>query len=131
MKSKFVYALMVLLLFVFSGCSKDDDFITISPYNISFVHADGSAIEEGECINPFESYAVSIITKAEGDKGSFKTKVVEYTVNGITYSMIFVKDGAQLKQITLLKGVNSAQIADSGYAVTLNYVSQGDFELVE
>jgi len=118
------------LLFVFSGCGKDEEFITITPDFIAFAHADGTPITAGECINPFESYAVLIKTKSEG-KGSFKTRVVEYTVNGASHSMTFMRDGTQVNKITLIEGLNIAQIVESGYVATLNFANQGDFELVE
>jgi hypothetical protein len=54
---------------------KETEFKTIAPY--AFVHEDGSALLQGECINPNANYAVLIKTNSEGS-GIFKSTKVEY-----------------------------------------------------
>ena len=129
MKTK-IYTIFIALLLVFISCSKDEEFITISPANISFVHEDGTDIPINECINPDGKYAVKIETKAEGS-GTYKVISVDYTINGVLRTMTFLKEGAQINPITLIDGLNTVQIVESGYTSNLNFVAQSEFELVE
>lgn len=124
------FGILITLLMVFLSCSKDEEFTIISPTNISFVHEDGSKISINECINPNGKYAVLIETTSKGN-GKYKIIVVEYTVNGALYSMTFLKEGAQICPITLAAGQNTAQISGSALTSNIQYIAQGDFELVE
>jgi hypothetical protein len=74
------YSVLIAFIIVLSSCSNTDEFKTIAPASIAFVHADGSALLQGECINPKINYAVLIKTKSEGS-GIFKSTKVEYTLN--------------------------------------------------
>lgn len=125
-----IYHFAIALFFVFSGCSKDEEFSTIRPIDIAFVHADGTEIAVGECINPFENYAILIRTKSDGN-GSVKASVIEYTVNGLSHSMTFMNEGTQINKITLGEGLNTAKIVGDSLVATLNYASQIEFELVK
>jgi len=125
-----LYSILITVLVLFSGCSKDEEFTTIFPSEISFVKEDGSLLLVGDCINPANRYGVLIKTLDEG-QGAFKTTKVEYTVNGVSYSMTFMRSGTQINFVSLVNGLNIAQIVESGYVATINYVLQDDFELVE
>jgi len=131
MKNK-IYNLLVLtaILLLFSGCSKDDEFVDIVPSQINFVKEDGTLLTADDCIDPSKKYNVLIETVAEGS-GSFKATKVEYTVNGVSYSMTFMRAGTQINAVNLVNGLNIAQIVESGYVAIINYVVQTDFELVE
>lgn len=130
MKIKTYSIFIVLLLLVFLGCSKDEEFTIISPANISFVHENGTEISIDECINPEGKYAVKIETTAQGS-GKYKVISVDYTVNGVLKTMTFLKEGSQINPVTLLDGLNTVQIVESGYTSNLNFVAQGEFQLVE
>jgi hypothetical protein len=129
MKSN-LYILIMAILILFTGCSKDEEFIEILPSEINFVKENGSFLTMDDCIDPNEKYYVSIKTTAVGE-GSFKPTRVDYTVNGISYSMTFMRAGTQINAIALVKGLNIAQIVESGYVATINYAIQDEFELVE
>jgi len=125
-----IYSTILFVLILFLGCSKDEEFMTISPSEINFVQEGGSLLTIDDCIDPNEKYYVSITTMAEG-KGKFQATRVDYTVNGISYSMTFMRAGNQLNAVSLVKGLNIAQIVESGYVATINYAIQDEFELVE
>ena len=124
------YSILILLLMVLLSCSKDEDFKIISPANISFVHIDGSQIGINECINPNESYGVMIRTTSSGS-GKYKVIKVDYTFNGVLRTMTFLLEGTQINPVTLIDGMNTVQIVESGYSSNLYYAEQDPFELVE
>ncbi|MFV5690718.1 hypothetical protein ACM55K_01695 [Flavobacterium sp. LT1R49] len=124
------FSFLITIIILFSSCSKEDEFKTISPTNITFVHEDGSAILLNECIKPNINYAVLITTKSEGT-GIFKTTKVEYTLNGVPYIMSFSSDGKQSNKIKLVDGINQAEIVGSYYKAYLYFGSHDNFELVE
>lgn len=41
-----------------------------------------------------------------------------------------MRSGTQINFVSLIDGLNIAQIEESGYVATINYVLQDDFELV-
>ena len=114
---------------LFSGCSKEE-FRIISPDNISFVHADGTQILEGECITPDNDYAILIETSSSG-VGFVKTLRVDYTFNGALQTMTFLEDGNQMNPVSLVNGINTAQIIASEESSSIIFVDQGDFELIQ
>ena len=121
------YSILILVMIVFFGCS-DQDEITIRPQSISFVHADGSKIAENECISPNVNYGIKIETNYVDQNRPFR---VDYSVNGVVYTMTFTVKTSQVNPITLINGNNAAQIVGSNYKAVLKYVDQGDFELVK
>ena len=121
------YSILILVMIVFFGCS-DQDEITIRPQSISFVHADGSKITENECISPNVKYGIKIETNYVDQNRPFR---VDYSVNGVVYTMTFTVKTSQVNPITLINGNNAAQIVGSNYKAVLKYVDQGDFELVK
>ncbi|MFK5889460.1 MAG: hypothetical protein QM486_01875 [Flavobacteriaceae bacterium] len=110
------------------GCSKE--FTTISPVSISFVHADGTAILEGECIKPDIDYAILVETTTSG-VGETKMLRVDYTFNGDLKTMTFLNGEKQLNPVKLINGTNTAQIVGSDKISHITFIDQGDFELVE
>ncbi|MFT4804475.1 MAG: hypothetical protein ACI9YE_001679 [Psychroserpens sp.] len=125
-----IYSILITFLMVFLSCSKDEDFRIISPANISFVHENGAEISINECVNPEGKYAVKIETTSQGF-GEYKVISVDYTVNGVLKTMTFLKEGAQINPVTLIDGLNTIQIVESGYTSNIYFVKQDDFELVE
>jgi hypothetical protein len=122
------YYILILVMMVSFSCSDHEDEITIEPQSISFVHADGSKITENECISPNVKYGIKIETNHADLYRPFR---VDYSVNGVVYTMTFTTTTSQVNPITLINGNNAAQIAGSNYKAVLKYVDQGDFELVE
>ena len=129
MKQK-LYSVLIAFIIVLSSCSKEDEFKTIAPTSIAFVHADGSALELNECINPNTNYAVLIKTNAAGT-GVFKSTKVEYTLNGVPHIMSFVRDGEQLNAIKLIGGTNTAEVVGTPFKAYLYFNTDTNFELVE
>jgi hypothetical protein len=125
-----IYSILITFLMVFLSCSKDEDFRIILPANISFVHENGAEISINECVNPEGKYAVKIETTSQGF-GEYKVISVDYTVNGVLKTMTFLKEGAQINPVTLIDGLNTIQIVESGYTSNIYFVKQDDFELVE
>ncbi len=124
-----IYSILIIIFMLFLGCRKEE-FTIISPINISFVHADGSQILEGECITPDNDYAILIETSSSG-VGFVKVLRVDYTFNGALQTMTFLKDGDQINPVTLVSGINTAQIIESETSTSIVFVNQGDFELIE
>jgi hypothetical protein len=124
------YSILIAFVVVFLSCSKDEDFIIISPVDIRFVHEDGSDIGINECISPNEKYGVKITTNSLGN-GKYKVIEINYTINGNVRSMTFLQEGSQIDPVTLIDGMNTVQIVESGYTSNLYYVEQDDFQLVE
>jgi hypothetical protein len=122
------YSILILFMVVFFGCSHYDDEITIVPQSISFVHADGSKISENECISPYVKYGIKVETNYVDVNRPFR---VDYSVNGVVYTMTFTSSTSQVNPVTLTNGDNSAQIIGSNYKAVLRFIDQGDFELVE
>jgi hypothetical protein len=125
------YITLLLIPAIILSCSKEDEFSTVAAVDIAFVHRDGTAILDGECINPGEQYAVEITTTAEGN-GKFKTnEVVGYVINNIVQSIIFTEAGSKIVPAVLVNGINTAQLLESGKESTISNMVQGDFELLE
>lgn len=122
------YSILIVVMIVFLSCSHYEDEIVISPQSISFVHADGSKIAENECINPNVKYGIKIETNYVDQNRPFR---VDYSVNGVVYTMTFTTTTSQINPVTLTNGDNAAQIIGSNYKAVVKYIEQGDFELVE
>lgn len=129
MKQK-LYNILIAFIIVLSSCSKEEEFKTIAPTSIAFVHADGSALQLNECINTNTNYAVLIKTNAAGT-GDFKSTKVEYTLNGVPHIMSFVRDGEQYNAIKLVGGTNKAEVVGTPYKAYLHFTTNTNFELVE
>ena len=123
------YCILIVIVMFFFGCSSDDDHTPVPP-KISFVHADGSKIADNECISPSVKYAIKIEINSIYNKKA-KPVRIDYSVNGVLYTMTFSNNGSQINPITLVDGNNMAQIVGSEYKVNLKYIDQGDFKLVE
>jgi hypothetical protein len=131
-------SILIGFIIVLSSCSKDENgnevpvqqFKTITATSIAFVHEDGSALLQGECVNPDTNYAILIKTSS-GGSGDFKTTVIEYTFNSITYQMSFSSDGEQMNQIKLIYGLNKAGIVGADYKTELYFSAAETFELLE
>lgn len=127
---KFVtFSFLMALMTAFLSCSKEDDFSTITPASINFVHEDGSPIAQNECINPTTKYALLIKTNSSG-KGAFKATTIEYTLNGTPNVITISSDEPQLIGVQLNAGYNIAEIAKSDYRAILYFNSHENFELV-
>jgi hypothetical protein len=122
------YFILILVMIAFFGCSDEEEERIIYPQSISFVHADGSKIDDNECINPNVKYAIKIETNFFDVKRPF---TVDYSVNGVLYTMTFTDTNSRTNPVTLTNGDNSAQIKGSNIKAVLKYIDQGDFELVE
>ena len=123
------FGFLIALMATFSSCSNDDDFKTITPASINFVHQDGSPIVPNECINPTTNYALLIKTTSTG-KGAFKATTIEYTFNGTPNVIAFSSDEPQLIGVQLNAGYNIAEIVKSDYRAILYFNSHENFELV-
>ena len=130
MKLKY-YTIFILLFTAFTACKKDEPKLAkLSDSNVSFVHEDGTALAIDECIKPETKYAVSITVKFE-DADDIEPYKLDYTFNGVSYSMTFDKEGTQTIKITLAKGINTVKVAASNAEANLVLTAHDDFELVE
>lgn len=125
-----IYSLFTLFILVLSSCSNEEQFQTIVPASISFVHEDGSALLQGECINPTTNYAILIKTNSEGN-GVFIPTQIEYTLNGVLYVMSFISDGEKSNTIQLISGQNKAEIVGTSLSAFIYFNTHDNFELVE
>ncbi len=121
------YYILALVMFLFLACSEHEE-TPIYTKGISFVHADGSKISENECISPNTKYGIKIETNFVDINRPFR---VDYSVNGVVYTMTFTTATSQVNPITLANGDNTAQVVGSNYKAILKYIDQGDFQLVE
>lgn len=124
------YFILITFIIFLSSCSKDEQFKIITPTSIAFVHVDGSALLQGECIKPNTNYAVLIKTIAEGS-GVFKSTKIEYTVNGIPYIISFTSDGTKSNPIQLISGQNKAEIVGTSHSAYMYFNTHDNFEVVE
>lgn len=126
---------LVLLIVFFASCSKDDaegaqtNLDQFIPIDIKFVHADGTDISESECILPDGRYALQIEVE-ENNPGNTDVSQIEYTINGIAYSMSFSEAGVKRNPIALVDGKNIAELVKSAESTEIIFVEQDDFELV-
>ncbi|MEX1383048.1 hypothetical protein, partial [Lutibacter sp.] len=112
---------LIAILIVFLGCSKDDDFKLLDP-EIVFVNSDGNSVLEGWCIDLNENYALQITLKSNGN-GKFKTKKkIDYTINGVPYSVTFTELGTKTIPVNFIEGTNVAQLIDTGESISLDVV---------
>ncbi len=137
MQTKYYYITIIILCFVL-GCSKNDDNpapppVTVEsfdPVSIEFVHEDGTGITANDCITPEEAYAIQITT-TKNNNGNTAVSKIEYTINGAIYSMSFTAAGTKRNPIVLVDGRNVAELSSTGTSSEVNYIEQGDFELVD
>ncbi|PIA82003.1 hypothetical protein BFR04_11910 [Gaetbulibacter sp. 4G1] len=137
MQTKYYYIIIIILCFVL-GCSKNDDNpapppVTVEsfdPVSIEFVHEDGTGITANDCITPDEAYAIQITT-TKNNNGNTAVSKIEYTINGAIYSMSFTAAGTKRNPIVLVDGRNVAELSSTGTSTEVNYIEQGDFELVD
>ncbi len=127
MKNISFIVLIALFSTVFSSCTKDEPITSITGYNIAFVHEDGSAIDQNECINPNANYALLIKTISTG---VFRTTTVKYTLNGMPYTMTFIRNEEQMYPVKLKDGNNEAEIVGTTYKANLFFNAHTNFELV-
>ncbi|AUP81275.1 hypothetical protein [Flavivirga eckloniae] len=136
MRTKYYYITIIILCFVL-GCSKNDDdpvpppatVESFDPVSIEFVHEDGTGITANDCITPDEAYAIQITT-TKNSSGTTKVSKIEYTINGALYSMSFSEAGTKRNPIVLVYGRNVAELSSTGTSNEVNYIEQGEFELV-
>ena len=113
-----------LLLFCFSCSSGNGETpMTLEDFSLRFVYLDGTALEQGACIDPNGKYALAI----EGYKMRYLDEV-KYTINGVVYTINFTEDGTHIIPINLEPGQNTAKLLDANVSATLHFSVQGGFE---
>ena len=127
---KNILYLLTTCCLLLQSCSKNlgDGTAGITQANISFVYENGLPIESGACINPSTNYAIAISAKLTGMPPSGGLGV-KYTFNGVENELFFNSNSTQIKQVTLIKGLNTAQLSVSKKESTL-YLAVQEFELV-
>jgi hypothetical protein len=132
MKIKSYYLVVILMIFACSpeGTSINPVVESFTPRAISFVYEDGSSITAGECLSPNLAYAIQIET-IKNEKVTTMVSQVEYTVNGVLYSMSFSAVGSSYLPIELVEGRNIAQLVETGLTKEIAYVLEDDFILVD
>jgi hypothetical protein len=137
MKSKFLYVIVCSFFMMAGSCSSDDDGggggdggenVSLRPISIEFVNENGTVITSS-CLDVNENYAVQIETEMVGTDVITATQV-QYTLNGILYSMTFNDIGTQSQPVELVDGQNIAQLVTTGDMDEIRLVIQDDFELV-
>ena len=118
MKIKIYSIVVVFLMLLSNGCSKDDSIELLDP-EIVFVNEDGSNIIEDECVNSTDKFALKITLKSK-NRGVFIPTIINYTLNGVPKSITFTKLGTMTIPVTLINGQNSAQLSESGYITSVN-----------
>ncbi|UOY06199.1 hypothetical protein L0P88_20020 [Muricauda sp. SCSIO 64092] len=125
MKRNLNICVLPLLLFCFSCSSDNGDQKTLEDFSLRFVYLDGTALEQGACVDPNGQYALAI----EGYKMSYLDEV-KYTINSVVYTINFTEDGTHIIPIHLEPGQNTAKLLDANVSATLHFSIQGGFEEV-
>lgn len=125
-----LYLCSIGLFLIFISCTNQQEFKTIIPNKIAFVHENGDPILSNECINPNTKYAIAITTKVEGN-GIFTPTKVAYLINGIPYFMSFNSDGTKLNNVILVDGLNKAEIIDTPFIIYQYFNAHNEFEIVD
>ena len=135
MKSKFIYLLVCSFFGIATSCSNDDGDsdggslnASLQPISIQFVNENGSPITS-DCLDINENYAIQIETEM-ASSGPITATQIQYTLNGILYSMTFNAIGVKRQVVELADGQNIAQLATTGEADEIRFVVQDEFELV-
>lgn len=133
---------LVFLVITFQSCSNSDDdggdngphqeeeTISLRATTITYKHGNGTAISNNECLNPEEDYLIEISVQRVGTN-EIKPTQIQYTINGALYSMTFTNVGTQTNPVTVVEGVNLAQLVDTGLQDEIHFIFQGDFDLVQ
>ena len=122
-----ILSVLLIFLVIGYGCSEDDELFIQE--EISFVYADESKLLDSGCIDPNDDYML-LLTVFSNKTDSFPMQV-GYTLNGALYSVTFIGNGSKTIPVSLVEGVNIAQIVSNGAENIVNVISQGDFELVD
>lgn len=122
------YILIIVICIVCFNCSKEE--FEYLPSEIEFVYLDGSAIPLGECIDPLSNYAISLSVRTNGI-GEFPVTKLLYSFNGALQSTTFLREETKLIPVVFRDGENVAQLFEEGFECRINFVTQGEFELVE
>lgn len=135
MKSKFIYVLVCGFFGIATSCSNDDGGsdgggvnASLQPISIQFVNENGSPITS-DCLDLNENYAIQIETEM-ASSGPITATQIQYTLNGILYSMTFNAIGVKRQVVELADGQNIAQLATTGVTDEIRFVIQDEFELV-
>jgi hypothetical protein len=136
MKSKFLYVILSSFFMMATSCSSDDDGgvngggenISLKPISIEFINENGTPMTL-DCLDSNENYAIQIETEMVGTDAITATQI-QYTLNGILYSMTFNDIGSQSQPVLLVDGQNIAQLVTTGVLDEIRFVVQDDFELV-
>ena len=108
--------------------SPDDETLSLQPISIEFVNENGTTISS-DCLDSNENYAIRIETERTGS-GAITATQIQYTLNGILYSMTFNQIGTLSQPVILVDGQNIAQLVTTGVLDEIRFVVQDDFELV-
>jgi len=109
---------LAMLLMLILGCSKEDDFQLFDP-EIIFVNSDSTLVLEGDCLDSDKTYALQITLSS--NNGDFKAKqIIEYTINGVVYSVTFTELGAKTIPLNFINGINIAQLVKSGNSISID-----------
>jgi hypothetical protein len=137
--------LLTLLIFVF-GCSNSDDNNVqvvdsqdfLVPISIKVVYRDGSLINNGDCLSDEDEYAIQIETIDNPSSpavavtdGNAPVKQVDYTFNGVIFSMSFTEAGILRTPVNLIDGQNSVQLLETALIDEVRFIIQDDFRQVD
>ena len=112
-----ILVLTVLLILVL-GCSKEDDFQLLDP-EILFVDSDGTTLVKEECLDSNNTYALQITLLS--NNGEFRSnEIIEYTINGVVYSVTFTELGTKIIPLNFINGTNVAQLVESGNSISFD-----------
>lgn len=135
MKSKFIYLVVCSFFMLSTSCSSDDDGggggsanASLKAISIQFVNVNGTPIIS-DCLDVNDNYAIQIETEMEGS-GAIAATQIQYTLNGVLYSMTFNQIGMQRQPVELADGQNITQLVVTGVTDEIRFVIQGNFELV-
>lgn len=134
---KLVYYITVIYLFLLmiSCCKKDDDGavpVSVESFNaiaIKFVNQDGSNISNNDCIASDKKYAIQIET-VRNRNGNTEVTEIQYTINGVIYSMSFSDVGVKRNPVNLSDGKNIAELSGTEILDVITFIKQNDFVLV-
>ncbi len=122
------YLILIIFFTLLTSCSKDEE-VKISNIELNFVDANNSIISENSCIDPNSTYGLKIQVLTEGS-GQMKPTKIEYTLNGVIHGITFSAASIKIIPVELINGPNIAQLLINGKIKRVNFMAQGEFQLV-
>ncbi|WP_209331803.1 hypothetical protein [Lunatimonas salinarum] len=128
MKNNQIQVILLISLLI-ASCTKDD-VVIIEALGVDFGYLNGEIIQEGDCFDPSENFAV-LVHATMGNYGTLRPQEFDVLVNDILYNVTFRGEGTKLIPVELKQGENIARIPGTNHEARIVKNAPLGFELVE